>query len=366
MKGDKITNFSVFSMQLLLLCFIGVSACAKDDNAEPFGPILTGSGGGAQGSFKVETHTVAGQKLDIYVPPEYDSNIALPIIYFNDGDIFPDVFELLTTDYPEPFLMVGLHAGGDRTSKYVPYKDEWITDNWGAYSPNAANYTKVLVDKIIPFVEEKFTVDSTRRAIFGMSLGGLQATWAGINYPQHFSFVGALSPSYWVADYEIIRTPIVALPSVNRFYFDMGTREWNYYVPFVEQLERADLIYGENIFYYEVLNGLHNRGSWGRRVHIPFLLFLNEGSGTGEVTYELIPECIESISTPGRFFQRLNPLIKFEDGVIYSLSTEATYAIVEGTGEVSSDGRYEVAGDAMKVKVSFETWSEVVEVANCD
>lgn len=363
--GRNRLNTATF--RLTLLCALSMTACADDNTGGgPQVPLLTGSGGSTQGAFKMETHTVAGQKFDIYIPPEYSPSTSLPILYFNDGDLFSDVFEILMVEYPEPFIMVGIHAGRDRTSKYVPYEDEWITNNWGDYTPNAANYSKTLVEKVIPFVETRYAVDVSRRAIFGMSLGGLHATWIGINYPDFFSFVGALSPSFWVADYAIIRNPISGLSADNRFYFDMGTYEWNYYVPFIESLENANLVYGKSIFYYEVFKGLHNRGSWGKRIHIPFLLFLSQGSPTGEVSFELIPECIESVSTPGRFFQRLNPLIKYGDGVIYSLTTEATYSIIEGKGEVTSDGRYEVDGNSMMVKVSFGSWNETVEVSNCN
>lgn len=365
LDGKRTRRFDFLLLRLSLLLVISVNACAGGYGNEDLVSAFRKGSAENQGAFSVETHKMAGQKFDIYIPPEYSPNQALPILYFNDGDIFSDVFETLTVDYPEPFIMVGIHSGFDRTSKYVPYDDEWITNNWGPYEPNASSYSKVLVEKIIPFVEDKYKVDTERRAIFGMSLGGLHATWIGINYPSYFSFVGALSPSYWVADYAIIRNPILGLTSLNKFYFDIGTSEWNYYVPFIEGLENANLVYGESIFYYEVFNGSHNRGSWSERVHIPFLLFLSQGAPTGSTSVELIPECIESASTSGRFFQRLNPLLKYEDGVTYSLTTAASYAVIEGDGEVTSDGRYEVNGEVMKVQVSFGSWTETLEVSNC-
>jgi len=262
--------------------------------------------------------------------------------------------------------MVGVHAGSNRNNKYIPYDDPWITQNWGSYTPDAASYSQSFVGEIIPYVEERFNIDEKRRAIFGMSLGGLHAAWIGLKYPDYFSFVGAMSPSFWVDNYSILNESVKELTTSNHFYFDMGTREWNYYVPFITTLKRGGLRYGKNIFYYEVFGGSHSGGDWGRRIHIPFLLFLNGGSNSGVVNYELFNECIPSVVTPGLYFQRLNPVVTFEDGIKYSLTTEAGYEIIEGDGEVTTDGRYEVAnGSSMKVKVSYSNWSQEIVLTNC-
>ena len=318
-------------------------------------------------SFTKLRHTFDnGQVIDIYVPPEYDSVSSYPVLYFNDGENYRDIFNFLTFDYPEPFIMVGLHAGGSRNSKYIPYEDEWITRNWGSYTPKAAQYAQHLVDEVIPYVDEVVNVDENRRAIFGISLGGLNATWVALEYPDYFSFSAGISHSYWVGDHALLNESVEELTRSNRFYFDIGTREWNYYVPFINTLKDARLRYGREIYYYEVFGASHSSGDWAQRIDIPFKLFLNGGVNSRSVDYQLTVECIASQVTPGLFFQRLNPTARFDDGVIYSLTTEATYEIIDGNGEVTWDGRFEVSpGGTMTVEVTYEDWSVQVDLNNC-
>ncbi|MCP4456600.1 MAG: alpha/beta hydrolase [Cytophagales bacterium] len=196
--------------------------------------------------FTIEHHVISDIQIDIYIPPEYDGNQTLPILYFNDGDNFQYVFNLLTEEYAEPFLMVGLYAGANRSDKYVPYYDPYANSNTRV----SVTYSKAIIDGIIPFVESRFKADESRRAIFGMSFGGLHATWMGLKYPEIFSFVGTLSPSFWVDDYTIIRNPVSGLSQSNVFYFDIGT---NYYVPFINSLKNDGLNYASRFFIMKYL-----------------------------------------------------------------------------------------------------------------
>ncbi len=321
-----------------------------------------------EASFTVVQHTFKNkQVIEIFLPPDYDGENQYPIIYFNDGDNYSGILNSLTRRYPEPFIMVGLHAGKERNNKYLPYEDQWIRDNWGKYKPRADKYSAHFIEEIIPFVEKQYSVDEDRRAIFGISLGGLHATWIALKYPRYFSFVGAISPSYWVNDYAIIGENVEELTSYNRFYFDIGTSEWDYYVPFIDRLKEADLIYGDNIFYYEVFGAAHTPSDWTQRIRVPFLLFMNGGRTSGAAAYQLAIECIPSQSNPGLHFQRINPTATFDDGITYSLTTEAKYEKLRGQGEITSDGRFIVKSEeGMLVKVSYSNWSEEVRLENCN
>ena len=347
---------------MMTVCFFVflLASCTEDSPDEYVNPFPIDKTPST--SFTVEQHMLSnGQVIDIYIPPEYDVIKALPILYFNDGENFKYVFNRLLENYPEPFLMVGIYAGMERTDKYVPYYDPYLNNN----TARSSAYSTTFVSEIIPFVENRFKTDNSRRGIFGMSFGGLHATWMGLKHPELFSFVAAMSPSYWVKDYALLSESVDQLTTANQFYFDMGTEEWNYYVPFIERLESAGLSYGNEIFYYEVFGGGHTGTDWERRIHIPFSLFLSQGNPTGAVSYELFVECIPSLGTPGLTFRRLNPVINFGDGTKYSLTTEASYEIIDGDGIVTPDGRFEVSSGTMKVRVSFDSWSEEVNLTNC-
>ncbi len=307
--------------------------------------------------------------IDIYVPNIKHPSGSYPIIYFNDGDVYKGAVTSLTTyklgtaDGIEPFIMVGIHSAGQRYGRFIPYHDEWIKENRVAYTPGSRNYTERIINEIMPLVEQDYPVDIKRRAIFGFSLSGLHATWATLNYPDVFSFAASLSPSFWIADYAIFDEPKEA--SDSRFYFDIGTKEWNYYVPFIASLEEKGFEYGKDIFYYEVPNGIHAESDWANRLHIPLRLFL-EGVPSEVEKYEVITECIPSQSIVGLTFQRLNPIVTFKNGVRHSLSTSASYQVIGGDGEVLEDGRFDVLGGSMVVEVSFADWSEHVTLSDCN
>ena len=312
----------------------------------------------------------SGIDLDIYFPDDYDDDHQYPIIYFNDGDGFANVFTTMTESkdeeiLAEPFILVGLHAGQNRLNRYIPYSDPWITQNWGQYSPLAESYSENVIKKVLPFVEGRFNIDEERRAIFGISLGGLQATWMSMKYPETFKFSAGLSPSFWVDEYAILSESTRGITDSNRFYFDVGTKEWNYYIPLIATLQYAGLDYGEEIFYYEVENAAHNSFDWSDRIHIPFKIFLTQPGENTIVGYNLINECIPSQSVSGRFFQKLNPIVEFRNGITYSLITEASYRIIQGLGTIASDGRYTVDSETMTVLVEFGDWSEEIILQNC-
>ena len=155
--------------------------------------------------------------IDIYEPPGYSYENKYPIIYFNDGEsIFSSAFglqnildSLIKSSIINPVVVVGIHASNNRTSKYVPYMDPWITSRWGPYLPNARTYSTKILELIIPYVESRYlSSGKSDRALFGFSFGGLHALWAGLHFNSEYSFIGSLSPSLWVNDYRIIKERI--------------------------------------------------------------------------------------------------------------------------------------------------------------
>lgn len=353
---------------LLFFVYFFITACDGNENAAP--PDNGHKTPGVKASFNIETLQIEGYTADIYVPTVPHPENAYPIIYFNDGDNFRTTIGTLASakwegeGSQEPFIMVGLYADGiRRTSRYTPYHDEWIKENWGNYTPGASSYSQDLVESIIPAIEENYLADPERRAIMGFSLGGLHAAWIAIKYPGVFSFAGSVSPSFWVADYAIFHEPDAQIQHTS-FYFDQGTGEWNNYVPFIASLQEAGLVYGQDIFYYEVPGAKHVEMDWSQRIAIPLKLFL-QGAASGSSTYHVEVECIRSQNPAVGFYQRINPIITFSDGVKYSLSTSADFSIVEGDGEILNDGRFKVSGASMTIEVRHNNWVEKLEISNC-
>ncbi len=317
----------------------------------------------AQGS--IVNLNVANYKLDVYLPSSYSENKTYPVVYFNDGQMLfqngqtialrEKLDKLIANHQIEPVIVVGIYADFERTATYVPYNDAYIAQNDFLFEPKAKKYAKELTQKIIPFIDKKYSTNKTRngRAIFGFSHGGLNATWLLFNYPKYFSMAAALSPSYWVANHQIFEEAKKFQPS-SKIWFDIGTAEWNYYVPMIEPLLQVGAIYGKNVFYYEVPNGTHQASSWANRIHYPLLLFAGEEILQPR-TMETLVEVIPSQSRKNVYFQRLNPIVTLSNGVKYSLANQAKYKLLNPEdGKIFKDGRFEFyTGKNLEVKVNY-------------
>jgi len=255
-------KYSFFNF-LILICFLGLISCApKDDpidieteteteTTEPIDSMdTTGGNPGPNRTYSTESYSVGDWGVEIYIPSDYDSLKKYPVLYFNDGDLYANVFGFLTSADAPAFIMVGISGENDRGERFSAYSDPDL----GSITPSATIYSDAIIDDILPFVENKFTIDRNKRAIFGISLGGLHATWIAIKYPQVFSFVGAISPSYWVGNEAIFEENLSDLspPGLSRktkIYFDRGSAEWRNHLSFVSRLQSAGLIYGRSLFY---------------------------------------------------------------------------------------------------------------------
>ncbi len=311
---------------------------------------------------RIVHHAISDKaEISIYLPDSYGSNKPYQTIYFNDGEtIFSAGYgwelekkldRLIGDKIIEPVIVVAIHSKGNRLSLYNPYHDYWIKQNWGFYTPQAIAYTELISETIIPFVEKNYSVkkEVSSRAIFGYSLGGLHATWAGLVKANVFGFSAGLSPSYWVAD-KAIMNEIISQPGESRFWFDLGTAEWEYYIPFYKKLQQAGLKAGTDCFYYEMKDGGHTAADWIKRIEYPLIAFAGINKDNRPVTMELVFECIPSLSVPGKVYRRVNALVHLANGIRYTLSNTARYSLLKGDIKLGDDGTI-TAGTESKAEV---------------
>ncbi len=324
--------------------------------------------------FVTHHHTITRElQIAVFVPDNYDPHHAYPVLYFNDGEgleagsylDMEALAGLIKKDQMESLILVGVYAQGNRNERYNPYLDSSIVAESGPYHPQGDRYSRQIAEVLLPYVEKRYTIDEKRRGLIGISLGGLQAGWMALKYPGTFSFTGALSPAFWVKDYALLKEAMPNGLQSTRFYFDMGTGEWNYYLPLIKRLEEVELVYGKNIFYREIPGARHQDQDWKDRMISIIRLFLMKEPGSPQ-KWTVEVECIPSRSRPGHFFQRINPVVFLDDGIAFSLAYSADYSIIKGIGRVEEDGRYEVIeGNTMVVLVKNGNWSEKVRVKTC-
>ena len=300
---------------------------------------------------------------DIYYPSDYDSTRSYPIIYCNEGSNFGEVYGKLLSLEASPFIMVGIEGSNSRAERFLPYFDP----NLDPYEPKAEEYTLAIINELIPEVESRYSVNDKKRAIFGISFSGIHATWAGIRYPEVFTFSAAFSPSYWVADNTIYgestsQLKVEGFGARSTFYFDRGTSEWRSSLPMILTLQGGDLTYGRDIYYYEAIGGRHDTPSWSLRVEVPFRLFM-EGSNKEIVSFDVNSYCVEE---NGSEQGRINPTVTLANNVIFSVMPLAEYEITSGSGDILSDGRYALNSSTMTVEVSYEGFTSTVELRSCN
>ena len=333
----------------------------------------------AQG--KIIHHEINSQfTVDVYLPQNYSSKYSYKTIYFNDGEmLFKPVGgmrlnllldSLIKKNVLEPCIAVGIYTNGNRLSLYTPYNDDWIKKNWGRYTPASNPYTLGIINDLIPFIENEYAVDkkTAGRAIAGFSLGGLYATWAAIKFPEVFGFSIAMSPSYWVADKALFKE-LNKKTAGNRFWFDMGTGEWEYYVPFYKQLQDAGYTPGLECFYYEVKDAKHLVNEWADRIQFPLIAFAGVNKDYTAVQMEVVAACMQSVNNPGTVYRRLNAVVTLANGIRYSLSNTASYKLLKGDIKLFDDGTI-IAGTEIdaEVEVSYKAFHQQVKIklANCE
>lgn len=353
-----------------------ISGCA--DKADPVipqtGPITPVEVKTSEFS-KIERVVIEDRQIDIYLPPNYNPKLSYKVIYFNDGHklfgtgwhLEVTLDELITTKVVEPLVVVGIYNDADRNNDLIPYDDLWIQQNWSNYSPMAASYSLFIRDKIIPFVEKKYAIreGASNRALAGASLGGLHAMWEGVQSPDYWGLVIAMSPSFWVKEYQIFETINLSENYPSKIWFDIGatTGEWNYYVPVIDILKDKGLVYGTDYFYYEDPDGYHNDASWSKRIIYPLKIFSASGTLT-PVSMDIEIEVIKSAQSE-LYFQRINPIITLNNGVVFSASTQANYELVNvSDGAIQSDGRFAFTNDQdLEVKITYKDLIKTVTVS---
>ncbi len=156
--------------------------------------------------YKSQSNKVT-RELNVYLPPGYDANARqrYPVLYLLHGfandhhswrrygranDILDN---LLATKAIKPFIVVmplgygGASVNGDGNG--IP------PANAGAFGGDFALYERDILEDIIPLIDARYRTLANRenRAIFGFSMGGMQAGRFGLGHLDTFSYVGMMS-----------------------------------------------------------------------------------------------------------------------------------------------------------------------------
>lgn len=152
--------------------------------------------GAISSKYYYSTVTESWRRLYVYTPPGYDQNLheRYPVIYLQHGggedetgwvnqgktDIILD--NLIAEDKANPMIVV--IANGNVRSAVGGYSSEAIS-----------GFNKEMMQNIVPFIDKNFRTitNSKNRAICGLSMGGGQSFYVGLQNTDIFGSVGIFS-----------------------------------------------------------------------------------------------------------------------------------------------------------------------------
>jgi len=220
----------------------------------------------------------------VYLPPDYKtSNRRYPVLYMHDAQ---NLFDASTAFVKQEWradeaaealakkglelIIVGIENNSERMAEYTPFASP-LND----YKPKGDAYDAFVVKTVKPMIDARFRTlpDREHTGIAGSSLGGLISLYTGLSHPDVFGFIGAFSPSFFVADYNLFRW-LKSHPATAplRIYLDTGDREHSspgFSAATVEGLE--DLgeqlqKQGHAVKVVIARGGRHNEDAWALRL----------------------------------------------------------------------------------------------------
>lgn len=171
-------------------------------------PWLPAPGVARGGVARHEFHSaVAADDRDffVYTPPNYDARRSepYPVLYLLHG-LGDDAERWLTGGGGASTILDNLIAERKAVPMIVVTPLGYGTSRGpaGGRSPeNITGYTRILLEEVMPMVDKAYNVTRNReqRAIAGLSMGGAEALYVGLNNLDRFAWIGAFSsaPMLW-------------------------------------------------------------------------------------------------------------------------------------------------------------------------
>lgn len=141
---------------------------------------------------------------NVLLPVGYDPEKQYGVLYFQHG-IFGDEYSLIGDPNNAIAEILGnLAAEGQAREVIVVFPDMYATsdpDLQPGFTDDAVapydNFINELTADLIPYIESHYSVaaDRENRGILGFSMGGRETLYIGINRPDLFGYIGAISPA---------------------------------------------------------------------------------------------------------------------------------------------------------------------------
>jgi len=210
-------------------------------------------------------YSIAGRKINIYLPPGYDSLSHLPSLYVHDGldalnyALLPTIIDNLIAEKKIPPIIAVFIPPANRGDEYVDNQRD--------------KFVALLCDNLVTAIDKQYKTERSplKRAMIGISAGGHIALYTVIDRPDVFQNVGGQS--------SMITPQLRALTKKRagentfslsmKIYLDCGRYDIKQYNFDLLQLNRqySNLLSSMRIpHYYREVNDGHEWAGWRERL----------------------------------------------------------------------------------------------------
>ncbi len=168
-----------------------------DTKPSPDDP-LPGTARGAVHLHDYKSHALGtGRRMRVYTPAAYESqpDRAFPVLYLFHGS---GDNEATWTELGRAHVILdNLIAAGRVKPMVVVMPDGHAAppDSPDARTANLPAFAQDLIETVMPLIESRYRTitDQAHRAIIGLSMGGCQSLYIGLNHLERFAWVGGMS-----------------------------------------------------------------------------------------------------------------------------------------------------------------------------
>ncbi|WP_298653034.1 alpha/beta hydrolase-fold protein [uncultured Proteiniphilum sp.] len=151
--------------------------------------------------FDMEQHdlTYNGKEYRLYIAqPAGSGQTPHPVLYMLDGNgQFPMLVNAMEEVSDNTPLIVGIGYPSLQAYPKERTRDYTISVEGNGEGGDAEDFYRFIIDKVKPFVEANYAVDTTRQTLCGHSYGGLFTLYVAFNHTRAFQHYLAGSPAIW-------------------------------------------------------------------------------------------------------------------------------------------------------------------------
>jgi predicted alpha/beta superfamily hydrolase len=237
------------------------------------------------------------RRIWVYLPPDYTENPdkRYHVLYMHDGQNLFDlntsfagewrVDESLDSLQKAGFdvgIVVGINnGGGHRIAEYTP----WPHPTHGG--GDGDKYIQFIKNTLKPYIDENYRTkpEPEHTGIMGSSLGGLISMYAGLQYPEDFTKIGAFSSSFWFSSKIYDLAADADFQDNHRYYLIAGSNEGGNQVGDMNAMVaiKTQKGYGTEQLFHEAHQGAtHSEWYWAREFPKAYKFLFSSISNTDD------------------------------------------------------------------------------------